>query len=156
MRARNPRNHWNVLYWRTDSDEPGFERFKIDILVPGVMDLPYVHPHYFININKLPCIPIIFLLFHKLRGWDDRCNSRRRDFLAKIPGDVQDIRDLLRIANQKGLNITKSRPYISDSFREDSYERVVEFFGEHPWSIPLWEGLGLTDEELGLTDEELW
>lgn len=150
VRARNPNNRWKVLYWRTDSNESGFEQFKVDILIPGVMDLPYIHPDYMININKLPCAPLALLLLHKLQGWDERRSSRRADFLAKLPGDVRDIGDLLRIANRLGLNITKSRPYISHSFRDISYERVTEFSLEHPSYIPLWMNLGLpnpTDDE---------
>lgn len=143
VRARNPRNRWRVLYWRTDSNEAGFEKFKIDILIPGVMDLPYIEPRYIIKIDKFPCAPLALLLLHKLQGWDDRRDSGRPDYLAKIPGDVRDIGDLLRIANQAGLNVTKSKPYISNSFREVSYERVMEFSYEHPEYIPLWMGLGL-------------
>jgi len=151
VRARNPRNRWKVLYWRTDSDEPDFERFKIDILVPGVLDLPNVHPHYIIKFDRLPCAPLHLLLLHKLKGWDDRRYSRRPDFLAKLPGDVRDIRDLLQIANRLGLNVTNPKPYITDSFRDDSYERITEFSYEHPEHIPLWMGLGLPDP----TEEEL-
>ena len=137
------------MYWRTDSDEPGFERFKIDILIPGILSLPDIHPHFIVKIDRLPCAPLALLLFHKLQGWDDRRNSRRSDYLAKIPGDVRDIGDLLRIANEVGLKITKSKPYISNSFRNLSYGRVREFSFEYPTYISLWMGLGLPD----LTDD---
>jgi hypothetical protein len=143
VRARNPNNSWKVLYWRTDSDKPGFGRFKIDILIPGDMDLPHLHPHYIVKIDRLPCAPLALLLLHKLQGWDDRRGSRRPDFLAKIPGDERDIVDLLRIANRLGLKITKPRPYISHHFRRASYERVMEFSDEHPEYVSLWMGLGL-------------
>jgi len=141
--ARNPNDWWKVLYWRTGRNEPGFDRFKIDILIPGVMDLPDVHPHYIINIDNFPCAPLALLLLHKLQGWDDRRGSYRSDFLAKLPEDVRDIADLLRIANGLGLNITNPKPYISHSFRDISYGRVREFSLEHPEYISLWMGLGL-------------
>ena len=152
VRARNPKNWWKVLYWRTGSDEVGFEKFKIDILVPGVLELPNFHPDYIVKFDRLPCAPLALLLFHKLKGWDDHCNSRRQDFLAKIPQDVRDIGDLLRIANGLGLRITKPRDYISRSFRELSYERVTEFSLENPEYISSWMGLGLPDP----TDENLF
>ena len=142
VEARNPNDWWKVLYWHTGRDEPGFERFKIDILVPGVMDLPNIHPDYIVKIDRLPCAPLALLLLHKLQGWDERRNSRRPDFLAKIPGDVQDIAYLLRIANQRGLNITKPKPYITDSFRSISYERIIEFSYQHQEYASLWMGLG--------------
>jgi len=109
------------------------------------LDLPYVEPRFIVNIDKFPCAPLALLLLHKLKGWDDRRNSPRSDFLAKIPGDVRDIGDLLRIANGVGLKLTKSKPYINSSFRELSYERVSEFCFEHEAYIPLWMGLGLSD-----------
>jgi hypothetical protein len=145
VKARDPRDRYRVLYWRTDGNEAGFDRFKVDILIPGVMDLPYIHPHYIIKFDKLPCAPLALLLFHKLQGWDERRNSTRTDYLAKIPGDVRDIGDLLRIANRLGLNVTKSKPYITDSFREISYERVREFSFEHSEYASLWMGLGLSN-----------
>ena len=107
------------------------------------MDLPYIHPDYIIKIDKLPCAPLHLLLLHKLQGWDDRRQSARPDWLAKLPGDVRDISDLLRIANRAGLNLTKGRPYISDSFRSASCERVIEFSDEYPEYMSLWMGLGL-------------
>ena len=66
-----------------------------------------------------------------MKAWDDRHYSAPY-LRAKIPGDKQDIEDLLEIATNRGLNITKKRPYISNSFRSDSYERVEEFVQEHP------------------------
>ena len=107
------------------------------------MDLPYIHPHYITKFDKLPCAPLVLLLFHKLQGWAERRGSHRQDFLAKIPGDVQDIRDLLRIANRSGLNVTNDKPYITQSFRQISYDRVAVFSDEHPEYIFLWRGLGL-------------
>ena len=35
FRARGPKNRWRTLYRCAGSDEPGFERFKIDTLVAG-------------------------------------------------------------------------------------------------------------------------
>jgi len=107
------------------------------------MDLPDIHPDYLIKIDKFPCAPLVFLLFHKLKGWDDRRRSRRSDFLAKVPGDVRDIADLLQIANRLGLRITKHRAYIDTSFREISYKRVRAFSYKFPQYISLWMGLGL-------------
>lgn len=143
VRARNPGDWWNVLYWHTDSDESGFERFKIDILVPGVMDLPDIHPAYITRIDRLPCAPLPLLVLHKLQGWDERRRSPRADFRAKTPGDVRDIADLLQIANQLGLNITKPRSYITNAFRSISYSRVRKFCLKNPQYISSWMGLGL-------------
>ncbi|KAF9777449.1 hypothetical protein BJ322DRAFT_980429, partial [Thelephora terrestris] len=143
IKARNPKDQWDVLWWNTGSNEPGFERFKVDILVPGKMDLPDIHPDYIINIDELPCAPLHLLLLHKLKGWSDRRRSRRPDRRAKIPADVRDIGDLLRIANGLRANITKSKPYITDSFRRASYRRVKQFSVEHPQYVSSWMGLGM-------------
>jgi len=66
--------------------------------------------------------------------------------LAKIPADVRDIGDLLQIANRLGLNVAKHKPYISQSFRESSYERITEFIDEHPQYTSWWLDLGLEGE----------
>lgn len=132
-----------MLWWRTGSDEPGFERFKVDILVPGTMDLPDIHQDYVVKINKFPCAPLHLLLFHKLKGWSDRRHSPRRDQRAKTPADARDIGDLLRIANRTRLNVGKGRAYITDPFRRASYRRLKKFSRAHPEYVKLWMGLGL-------------
>ena len=132
-----------MLYWYTGSNEPGFESIKVDILVPGVMDLPHVPPRFIININELPCAPLHLLLLQKLQAWYHRRHSPRPDFRAKVPGDIQDIEDLLHIANQRGLKLTKRRPYITNSFREKSYKRVKKFTYKYPEYTEWWESLGL-------------
>lgn len=62
----------------TGSNKPGFERFKIDILTPGIMDLSNIEPRYTVKINELPCPPLDLLLFHKLQVWDQRRRSLRQ------------------------------------------------------------------------------
>lgn len=142
VRSANPKNTWSVLWWDNDGPELDFDRFKIDILVPGELCLPDIHPNYIINI-ELPCAPLHLLLFHKLKGWDDRRHSRRPDQRAKVPGDVRDIRDLLLIANRQGLNIAKDRPYITDFFRDVSYKRARKFIRAHTKFTESWVRLGL-------------
>lgn len=132
-----------MLWWRTDSDEPGFERFKVDILVPGDMDLPDIYPDYVTKINKLPCAPLHLLLFHKLKAWSDRRYSPRRDQRAKTTADARDIGDLLGIANKTRLNVIKDRDYITDTFRRASYRRLKRFNRVYPEYTKLWMGLGL-------------
>jgi hypothetical protein len=64
---------YKVLHWRIDDDdEPDF---KIDILLPGTLDLPDVSPNYIIKIQRLPCAPLVLLLLHKLKAWDNRRRS---------------------------------------------------------------------------------
>ena len=132
-----------VLYWRTNSEEPGFDRFKVDILVPGVLDLPSIHSDHMIKTGKLPCL--LVLILHKLKGWDSRRHSRRPGFRAKLPGDVRDTGDLLQIVNNPGLRITKPRAYVSQAFSAVSYDRVRAFSRQHQGYALLWMGLGLPD-----------
>lgn len=141
--ARNHKDNWTVLWWRTDSDEPGFEKFKVDILVPGDVDLPDIHPDYVVKIDRFPCAPLHLLLFHKLKAWSDRRYSPRRDLRAKTAADARDIGDLLRIANKTQLKVMKYRPYITDPFRRASYSRLKKFDRVYPEYTELWEGLGL-------------
>lgn len=138
VRAKNPEDTWNVLWWRTNSGS----RFKIDILTPGVLDLPNIHPDYLIKIDKFPCAPLHLLLFHKLKGWDDRQSSDRLNQRAKVPVDAKDIMWLLLIASTVyDLDITKKRSYITNSFRNDSYERAAKFALKCRESVPFFSCL---------------
>jgi hypothetical protein len=144
--ARNPNNPWTVLWYRWYSDSNRrFEKFKIDILTPGVLELPYIHPSYVVEIQTLPCAPLLLLLFHKLKAWVARRSSHRQDLRAKIPGDVRDIDDLLELAYYLGLDITEEKPYITDSFRDASYTMVRKFIREYPDNAPLFMALGLPE-----------
>ena len=145
VRARNRHNHWAVLWWRTCSDEPGFERFKIDILTPGVLEFPHIPPNYVTQIRKFPCAPLHLLLLHKLKGWDDRRFSHLPHVRAKIDGDVQDIEALLVVASERKPtpNIARGKPYITDSFRAASYIRVSKFVRKHPNFAHFFACLGL-------------
>jgi len=144
VRARNPRNPWNVLWWQGQfNGAPSPVKIKIDILIPGVLDLAYVHPSYIDWFNGLPCAPLDLTLLHKLKGWDDRHYSPRQDQRAKIPWDAQDIWDLLQRADEVRLNITNYRPYITDSFRDASYRRLRKFALEYPEDESLFRGLGV-------------
>jgi hypothetical protein len=136
------RGNYQVLYWRTDDDDQ--PNFKVDILLPGTLDLPDVSPNYIVKIQRLPCAPLVLLLLHKLKAWDDRRRSARQDWWAKLQGDVQDIEDLLRIASQRGLKLNKHRPYITHSFRKDSYERVADFTNVYPKHGSEWVALSLS------------
>ena len=139
----NPDIWWKLLYWHTGSNKPGFKRFKVDILVQGTMGLPHIEPHYIVKFDTFSCAPVDLLLFCKLQAWDGHRRSHRRYALAKVPGDVRDICDILRIANRDGLKVTESKPYISDYFRGISNERVREFNVQYPEYRPLWMGVGL-------------
>ena len=141
--ARNRKDPWKVLYWDTGSNDPGFRRIKVDILVPGVMNLPHIPTNFIVTIHGIPCAPLHLLLLHKLQAWDDRCRSSRPHVRAKIPGDIEDIEDLLFVANQRGLNLLERRPYITDSFHVISCRRVEEFVCQYPRYRQLWADLGL-------------
>ena len=81
---------------------------KVDILVPGTMDLPELDPSMidFKNDRQLPTAPLSLVLLHKLRGWFERVHSPKPYYYQRHPQDVNDVALLLPIAARDGVQIT--------------------------------------------------
>src|SRR5262245_56816068 len=111
VRSTNPRNTYRVLWYRLSSTTSGSSSYtslyrdtyyysrkcKVDILIPGTLNVPDVPTSRIKQINKLPVAPILVVLFLKLQGWTDHCASTRTDLYLKRHSDVDDINKLLRI-----------------------------------------------------------
>ena len=143
VKARSRRDRYNVLWYEWCNDDDELEKIKVDILTPEIakLQLPEIHQDYIVKINKLPCAPLHLLLLHKLKAWDDRLYSRPH-LRCKRPVDAKDIKYLLQHAIQRGLNIANPKPYITDAFREDSYERARKYVQEYPLREDDFEELG--------------
>ena len=78
---------------------------KVDILTPGVMNIPNVPPGNITTISKFPLMPLLPQLLLKLQAWQDHRLSRRSDFRVKEPTDIADIDALLEIAAKSGVRV---------------------------------------------------
>lgn len=138
--SRDPRATYQVLWYHiTETDSC----IKVDILFPGVLDIPDV-PLSLIdhnNIYNLPCTPLSHLLLLKLQGWIHHGESTAQRYRQKQPQDEQDINELLAIACLRGLRPREER-YLPRSFILRAELRVQKYVRACPSSERSWRALG--------------
>ncbi|KAG7440675.1 uncharacterized protein BT62DRAFT_1012449 [Guyanagaster necrorhizus] len=152
--SKNPFANYRLLYY----DLSGTSRVsrdlrrccKVDVLVPGSMNIPPIPPSSIIwQLEKLPVMPFILLLLMKLQGWMDHGNSAALHIQAKQPIDVRDIRELLalslvpRTTNQNAWMMMKREGWIPQSFVDEGQMRVREFVRRYPDTEKKWRQIGL-------------
>ena len=136
---------YKVLWYRLPSP-PGAprRRCKVDILVPGIMNIPDIPPQQIKRKLGLPVMPLLPLLMMKLQGWTDHRASPRADFQAKQHVDVDDIKELLGITCRTGTRIGSNSLYwLPSGFIQAARIRVYKFTLEFPYTEDQWDFLGL-------------
>ncbi len=145
--SRNPVATYRVLWYRlrTRRRDGGQSRScKVDILVPGVLNIPDVPRHRVKKISGLPVMPLIPLLLLKLQGWSDHRLSPRPDMQAKQHVDVEDILELLDIAVERGKEVSSRKlRWLPASLIRASRTRARDFGKKYPKSKDDWEEVGL-------------
>lgn len=130
---------YKILFYKLKPSMWGDRRScKVDILIPGIMNIPDVPHHRIVRINALPVLPIFVLLLLKLQGWSDHRASTRSDMQQKQYVDIRDINQLVAVVAQKGEKIA-AQTWLPASFiqrgREhlELYLRVVRPSNVSPW-----------------------
>ncbi|KAH7878792.1 uncharacterized protein C8R40DRAFT_1086952 [Lentinula edodes] len=176
--SKDPLATYRVLWFRL----AGYRRScKVDLLLPGTMNIPSVDPSriyrvgntrqtdniYFSVLSaKYPLMPFLPLLLLKLQAWQDHGESAKLFMRDKQPTDVQDILELLRLAEQNyalsdttGITATvgsdttqiqikqssllkREEPYLPKSFIETAKTRVRKFAQMYPRSEKQWIMIG--------------
>jgi len=133
MDAKTTGADWKVL-WNHPRGK-GFTKrsaaIKIDILLPGIMELPSFNP-YWINYHnslKLPTAPLLLVLLHKVRGWSKRVNSTDHHY-EKHRQDASDVATLAPLASQTGVTIHDN--VLPDEFIESASVWVNDFIAAYP------------------------
>ncbi|KAG6830480.1 hypothetical protein H0H92_000487 [Tricholoma furcatifolium] len=146
--ARDPSAAYRVLHYRPTKDASLSDKnvVKVDIVVPGIMNLPSCDPSEVIIRSDLPVIPFSVLLLQKLQAWDDHRLSNEDRYRKKVPIDVKDITWLLRASEDEALISNRpgafNRSWFSESFMMDSKRRIKAFCLEFPISVTVWKDLG--------------
>ncbi|KAI0321524.1 hypothetical protein OF83DRAFT_1051028 [Amylostereum chailletii] len=141
--SANPQNTYKVVWYTI----PGISniQIKVDILVPPVMNIPWVAASRFVWFkNKtLPSMPLLPLLLLKLQAWDDHRNHHLSNYRSKQFIDVQDITHLLDIAMRKGIHRTDSEwEWLPASFLREGRRRVWLYTNFYPASSGSWAAIG--------------
>ncbi|KAK0204338.1 hypothetical protein DFS33DRAFT_1275377 [Desarmillaria ectypa] len=162
--SKNPFATYRLLYY----DLSGSSRVsrelrrccKVDVLVPGSMNIPPVPSSTIVwhtslpgqwhtPSQGLPVMPFILLLLMKLQGWMDHGNSAAMHIQAKQPTDVRDIRELLTLsaapktANLNAWLMMKREGWIPQSFVDQGQMQVREFVRRYPDTEKAWRQIGL-------------
>ncbi len=129
--AKTPGATYKVLFASLSFSSSPYYRYrrscKVDILTPGIMNIPFVDAYRIVRIASTPVMPFIPLLLLKLQAWDDHRKSTRYDFQAKQYVDIRDIEKLLVIAVKRKENVSKEAEWLPHSFVKAAKERVGLF-----------------------------
>ena len=147
--SRNRRANYEVLWFELRAANRRRRRraCKVDILTPGLLDIPHVPRRRIMNINcpdetfPLPVMPILPLLMLKLKGWTDHRDSHREDFREKQYVDVDDIEELLPIVLNWNTELS-DLSWVSREFKESAQRRVYEYLDVSEDSEHQWASLG--------------
>nr|VWP02637.1 Candidapepsin-7 (EC (ACP 7) (Aspartate protease 7) (Secreted aspartic protease 7) [Ganoderma boninense] len=107
VRSKNWRATYRVLWHRLSSatyPRPSVD-CKVDILIPGILNIPNVPREHVRTLSGLPVMPMIPQLLLKVQGWSDHRASPRTDMQLKQHVDVRDIDQLLAIAVDEGASV---------------------------------------------------
>ncbi|KAH9835006.1 uncharacterized protein C8Q71DRAFT_710657 [Rhodofomes roseus] len=136
--------NYKVLWYRLPPGARGKKRkCKVDVLVPGMLNIPAVPSAQVAYARHLPVMPLLPLLLLKLQGWTDHRDSDRRDFRRKQHVDVEDVKELLSFACDLRVRIgSRELGWLPADFVEAAQNRIHEFVGEFPESVLRWRSLG--------------
>lgn len=118
---------YTVLYCRLS----GYKRScKVDILIPGILNIPFIASNRIEIIDGFPVLPLFPLLLMKLQGWSDHRASSRSDMQLKQYVDARDLVELVAIAARRGEHVDDGR-WLPTSFLELATTRVAAFVEAH-------------------------
>jgi len=142
---------YKVLWFRlsgrnphpSDPSKTVGRRCKVDILIPGTLDLPSIPRTRvcYTRVPDVPVVPLIVLIGLKLRGWVDHRDAELEYYRAKQVDDVADLEALLVIAVGAGISM-KDADWLPRQFRKDARERARDFVRFRPATKARFEALG--------------
>jgi len=146
--AKDPKKSYRVLYYALKSGR----HCKVDILTPGILDIPDMPAHRILFLEAFPGIPVVpyvVLILLKLRGWTDDRDSSEARFRAKKSIDEADINELLSI--MPGLSIyeegwdlldVERSDWMPEWFQSNGEARIAEFVEVYPDTAWYWREMG--------------
>ncbi|KAI0684750.1 hypothetical protein BC835DRAFT_1292300 [Cytidiella melzeri] len=134
---------YKVLWGRLGYSYTPYDSCKVDILVPGIMNIPDVPSQHIITIEGYPVMPMIPLLLLKLQAWTDHRAADKKYLRDKQHQDVRDIEQMLEIAVRRGEKINSVVAWVPVDFLAAARSRVKEFLAQiFPRRQELWQAIG--------------
>ena len=146
--SKKPEETYKILFYNLTPDEFGDRRYcKVDILVPGIMNIPMLPRARIVWIDRLPVLPLIVLLLLKLQGWSDHRASTRSDMQQKQYADIRDINQLVATAASRGnVNIEQDASWLPESFVGRGREHLALYLRiVRPSQTSYWRDIGFDD-----------
>ncbi|THH15143.1 hypothetical protein EW146_g5289 [Bondarzewia mesenterica] len=142
--ARSPFATYKVLWYRESTFGYSYASCKVDILLPGIMNLPSLPDRYDKVIQGFSVVPFSLLLVTKLQAWDDHRNENSWWKREKQHTDVQDLRVLLQLPESRRLNRETWRDEIlfSPHLQTLTARRVREFCAMFRETAQRWKAIG--------------
>ena len=140
VRSKRPWATYRILYYAL---KPRGAWCKVDILIPGTLNVPLVPTNLVVHINDMPLMPLFAVLLLKLQGWTDHRDSTQTDMRLKRYVDVNDIEKLLKIIVDKYPDqIVDRQRWVPESMIPAAQKRVDEFVLEKPGTKSGWLYIG--------------
>ena len=119
---------------------------KVDILLPGIMDIPSFSTTYIDTSNsyRLPAAPFSIVLLLKLQAWSQHRTAIKTYLNIKQHTDASDLETLVPLAAAKGVRISEA--VLPSSFVDAAKARVLEYVRNFPASSTIrgWRTIGFS------------
>jgi hypothetical protein len=138
--SKDPFATYRVLWHRI-----GLRRCKVDVLLPGIMNIPAVPiPRItYRSRSDLPLMPFLPLLLLKLQAWMDHREADKFYLRDKQHVDVRDIGELLELAVSKyNVDLKQDGKWLPESFLRAAAKRVKAYVQSFPDSAEPWKEIG--------------
>ena len=140
VRSKRPGATYRILYYAL---KPWGAWCKVDVLLPGTLNIPFVPTNLVVRILDIPLMPLFAVLLLKLQGWTDHRDSMQMDMRLKRYVDVDDIDKLLKIIVDKYPDqIVDRQRWVPESMIPAAQKRVNEFVLEQPGTKSSWLYIG--------------
>ncbi|KDQ19265.1 hypothetical protein BOTBODRAFT_102682 [Botryobasidium botryosum FD-172 SS1] len=128
---------YKVLWYRLSP----YKSCKVDLLQPGIMNIPDISTIHIRHIAGLPLMPFSIVLLLKLQAWTDHQIATESHLRMKQYTDSADIDRLLPLACGRNMKPCEEA-YIPESFISAAKDRVRQYVTRFPTSAEHWRALG--------------
>jgi len=145
--SKDPTATYRVLWYRLSGlSGLRYKTCKVDVLTPGIMNIPAVPPSriaYRASRSDLPLMPFLPLLLLKLQAWMDHRTAAKNYLVVKQFTDVGDIDELLELAVAEfNVDLKADRRWLPESFVKAAVTRVKSYVRNYPDSVKHWREIG--------------
>ncbi|PBK85831.1 hypothetical protein ARMGADRAFT_893765, partial [Armillaria gallica] len=127
-RSKTPGAKYQVLWYQQQlniGERVVCRHTKVDIVMAGMMMLPFLSSRSTIMKNGLPLVPLEVFPLHKLQGWHDHMMVSELHKQRKQTADVADIQCILEIILQSLTVNERSCASVALSFFQEEFQRLT-------------------------------